>query len=215
MSHGRISRTWIVAARAALFAVAILSLAGGAIAQEKKAPDFKLADLDGKTVRFSELNREKPVLVSFWATWCVPCPQEMQHLQRFHERYAKDGLNILGISIDGTKTVSKVKPFVKGRGFTFPVLLDTNNDVMRLYQVSSVPSVCLIKPGGSLSFHHTGYKPGDEVGLEREIRSVLGLPAEEGCAPNSAAAGSESSAAAEGSAPQDSTPRPAPEESAR
>ncbi|MFH1144720.1 MAG: TlpA disulfide reductase family protein [Candidatus Eisenbacteria bacterium] len=157
---------------AALLAPAGTSAPAGA---SKIAGDFSLPDLNGKTIHLAEINAEHPVLVSFWATWCVPCPQEMQHLQRFHEQYGAKGLQILAISIDGPKTVSQVKPFVTGRRFTLPVLLDTNNDVKRLYQVSAVPSVCLLKPGRELAFHHVGYKPGDEIGLEREIRAVLGL----------------------------------------
>ncbi|MBP6875581.1 MAG: TlpA family protein disulfide reductase [Candidatus Eisenbacteria bacterium] len=159
---------------AALALVAALMGFGGA-ARADKAPDFSLPDLNGKSVRLSEINKSEPVIVSFWATWCQPCPQEMQHLQRFYETYAKSGLKIVAISIDGPKTVSKVKPFVTGRSFTFPVLLDTNNDVKRIFQVSAVPTVCVLKPGGEVTFHHVGYKPGDEVALEQEIRKVLGL----------------------------------------
>jgi len=217
MSHG-IARSRIPCASAALLPVCLmvmLALAPGAFAQEKKAPDFTLPDLDGKPQHFAQLNSDKPVLISFWATWCVPCPQEMQHLQRFHQQYAKDGLRIVGISIDGTKTVSKVKPFVKGRGFTFPVLFDTNNDVMRLYQVSSVPSVCLVKPGGAIVFRHTGYKPGDEVGLEREIRAALGLPVEGSEAKAGDKTADDASSQDAAAAPQDSTRAKDREETAR
>jgi len=187
--------------------ILVLALAGGVAAEElKQAPDFSLPNLDGKTVRLSEVNKERPVLLSFWATWCVPCPQEMQHLQRCHEKYEQAGLRILAVSIDGPKTMSKVKPFVSGRRFTFPVLLDSNNDVYRLYQVSAVPSVCLLKPGGTAVLHHVGYKPGDEVGLEKEIRKILGLPEGEGGASGSAGEANESETdSSGGAAAQDSS----------
>ncbi|MCK4413359.1 MAG: TlpA family protein disulfide reductase [Candidatus Eisenbacteria sp.] len=152
-----------------------LSTASGASA-ESLAPDFTLVNLQGEKATLSEINVDHAVLVSFWATWCLPCPQEMQHLQRLYEKHAEQGLDILSISVDGNKTVAKVKPFVQGRRFTFPVLLDTNNDVMRLYRVKAVPAVFLLAPGRQLTYHHTGFKAGDEVALEAEIRKVLALP---------------------------------------
>lgn len=158
-------------------ALAALTLLTGPLASSSAAadvaPDFKLPDLGGAVVQLSQVNAEHPVLVSFWATWCVPCPEEMKHLQRFYEQYRERGLEILAISIDGTKTLAQVKPFVEGRRFTMPVLLDTNNDVKRSYLVKAVPSVYLLKPGGEVAYHHVGYRPGDETALEAEILKLL------------------------------------------
>ncbi len=139
----------------------------------ERAPEFKLLDLEGKTISLSAMCAKGPVLVSFWATWCVPCREELKHLELFQKKYAADSLTILAISIDGTKTVSQVKPFVLGRRMTMPVLLDTNNDVKRLYRVSPVPTLCLVRRDGTVAYTHTGYRPGDEAALEQEIRKVI------------------------------------------
>ncbi|MBM3318668.1 MAG: hypothetical protein FJY75_12530, partial [Candidatus Eisenbacteria bacterium] len=99
-----------------------------------------------------------------------------------------------------------VKPFVEGRRFSFPVLLDTNNDVMRKYLVKAVPSVCLLKPGGEVAYHHVGYRPGDEVALGREIAKLV---AETNAAANPAgtgAAGPAASAAGGESLPPSAPP---------
>lgn len=142
-------------------------------ATAETAADFSLPNLDGKAVKLSSVYAKGPVVVSFWATWCVPCPEELKHLQRFYEKYAADSLTVLAVAIDGPKTVSKVKPFVLGRRFTMPVLLDTNNDVKRLYRVTAVPTVYVLERGGTVAFNHTGYRAGDEVNLEKEIQKAI------------------------------------------
>jgi peroxiredoxin len=152
----------------------VLLLAGAVTtATGETAPDFSLPDLDGKAVRLSSVYAKGPVVAAFWATWCVPCPEELKHLQRFYEKYPADSLTVLAIAIDGPKTVSKVKPFVLGRRITMPVLLDSNNDVKRLYRVGAVPTVCVIERGGRIAYSHVGYRPGDEVNLEKEIRKAI------------------------------------------
>ena len=153
-------------------ALALAGLSQCAAAGDQ-APDFKLPDLAGETIHLAEVDAENPVLVSFWATWCVPCPDEMKHLQRLYDEYRDEGLAVLAISIDGTKTVAKVKSFVNGRRFSYPVLYDTNNDVKRRYHVKAVPAIYLLRPGGELAYFHVGYRPGDEVALEKEIKSLL------------------------------------------
>jgi peroxiredoxin len=151
-----------------------LLLAGASLAlADEMAPDFSLPNLDGKAVRLSSLYAKGPVVVSFWATWCVPCPEEMKHLQRFYEKYSADSLTVLAIAIDGPKTVSKVKPFVMGRRITMPVLLDSNNDVKRLYRVTAVPTICIVERGGRIAYSHVGYRPGDEVNLEKKIQLAI------------------------------------------
>jgi peroxiredoxin len=138
-----------------------------------KAPDFTLKNLKGKNVRLSEVCKEGPVLLSFWSTWCKNCPAEMKHYQRFAEKYAKQGLTVLSISIDNSKTVSKVRPWIQGRRFTFPVLLDTNNKVKRLFHVGPVPHTFVLDRQGHIAYSHVGYRAGDEVATEKEILKVL------------------------------------------
>jgi peroxiredoxin len=146
---------------------------GGDAAAADKAPDFTLKNLKGKNVRLSEVLKEGPVLLSFWSTWCKNCPAEMRHYQRFADKYAKQGLTVLSISIDNSKTVSKVRPWIQGRRFTFPVLLDTNNKVKRLYHVGPVPHTFIVDRQGNLTYSHVGYRAGDEVATEKKILKVL------------------------------------------
>jgi len=151
-----------------------LLLAGVTLAAAAEtAADFTLPNLDGQAVKLSSVYATGPVVVSFWATWCVPCPEELKHLQRFYEKYTADSLTVLAVSIDGPKTAAKVKPFVMGRRLTMPVLLDANNDVKRLYRVPAVPTVYILERGGTVAYTHTGFRAGDEVNLEKEIRKAI------------------------------------------
>ncbi len=138
-----------------------------------QAPDFALKNMDGKILRFSKVNENGPVLISFWSTWCKNCPAEMKHFQRFYEKYKDQGLTLLAISIDTSKTVSKVPQWVKGRRLTCPVLLDTSNDVKRLFKVGPVPHTFLVDTSGKIVYSHVGYRAGDEVTVEKTIKELL------------------------------------------
>lgn len=152
--------------------VAVLYLAPLAQAADQ-APDFTLTDLGGKKVKLSDVYKDGPVLVSFWSTWCKNCPAEMKHFQRFYDKYKDQGLTVLSVSIDNSKTVAKVKPWIMGNRFSFPVLLDTNNDVMRLYHVRPVPHSFVVNQKGEIVYSHVGFRPGDEKGYEKTILELL------------------------------------------
>ena len=145
-------------------------------AQAQQAPDFTLRNLENQEVSLSEL-RGKVVLINFWATWCGPCQVEMPHLQRMHEELGEQGLTILAISVDEARTSSRVKPHIKSKGFTFPVLMDTNTEVVTQYNPQkTLPYTVLVDREGSIVWRHSGYSPGDEVTLEARPKSSSDNP---------------------------------------
>lgn len=162
---------------AALASLGALILAFGlcvaAHAGDTVAPDFTLKDLENKDVKLSDIYKNGPVVVAFWSTWCKNCPDELKQFQRMYDQYKEQGLTVLAVSIDCSKTVSKVRPWVQGRRFAFPILLDTANNVKRLYNVNAVPHSFIIDKAGQIVYSHIGYRPGDETAYEAEILKLL------------------------------------------
>lgn len=144
--------------------------------QAQQAPDFTLRNLENQEVSLSDL-RGKVVLINFWATWCGPCQVEMPHLQRMHDELGGQGLTILAVSVDEARTSSRVKPHIKSKGFTFPVLLDTATEVVSQYNPQkTLPYSVLVDRQGNVSWRHSGYSPGDEVALEAKVKELLEQP---------------------------------------
>lgn len=113
------------------------------------APDFTLTGLDGRPVTLSAL-RGKVVVVSFWATWCPPCRQEMPSMELLHQELADEGLVILAVNVEkqGRQTVAK---FFQTLDVTFPVVIDEEESVQNLYGVSKFPESFVVGKDGVIT----------------------------------------------------------------
>jgi peroxiredoxin len=137
------------------------------------ASDFTLRDVDGQSVSLSTL-RGNVVVMSFWATWCGPCKEEMPHLQKMYGELKEKGLTVLSISIDDARSASRVKPFIKTNGYTFPVLLDRDSTVIGSYNPSkTLPYTVVVDQKGEVVKRHSGFNPGDEVELRHFVDGLL------------------------------------------
>jgi peroxiredoxin len=137
------------------------------------ASDFALRDINGQTWQLSTL-RGKVVVLSFWATWCGPCKEEMPHLQALQNELYEKGVVILSVSIDDARTASQVKPYIMSKGFNFPVLLDCESTAVVQYNPSkSVPYTVVIDRNFQVVDSHSGYSPGDETKLRALLLSLL------------------------------------------
>lgn len=135
--------------------------------------EFNLRDLNGDAVTMEGL-RGNVVVLSFWATWCAPCKEEMPHLQKMYEAKKDDGLVVLSISIDDARAASRVKPFIKKMGYTFPVVLDRDSSVIGYYNPSKgVPYTVIVDREGRVAYRASGYNPGDEVKLADKVDALL------------------------------------------
>ncbi len=130
------------------------------------APDFRLADLDGKPHRL-ENYRGKVVLLDFWASWCAPCRKELPSIEKFHREYRDKGLVILAIN---SETQNVARSFVKKNGYTFPVVRDAEGTVFDDYAVSSIPVTIVIDRTGRIVAHFVGF--GGEEELVSALRSA-------------------------------------------
>jgi peroxiredoxin len=154
------------------FALATLAspLATGAVATQASAPDFTLRTMNGPNLRLAE-QRGRVVMVNFWATWCGPCRQEMPQLDRLYQKYKSSGFVLLGVNVD--EDVRKATDVAAKLGVTFPVLLDTDKAVSKLYDLSTMPSTVIIDRDGKVRYLHRGYLAGYEDNYDKQIRELL------------------------------------------
>lgn len=137
---------------------------------QSSLPSLSLKTIDGKTIDTSELSKDGPIVISLWATWCVPCKNELDAISDVYDEWVDEtGVTLYAISVDDSRTVKRVKPLVNGKGWEYEVLLDTNNDLKRALGVSTVP-VTLIVKDNKIVYRHSGYTPGAEDELFEEIK---------------------------------------------
>jgi peroxiredoxin len=125
----------------------LLEAMGMAKVPPKAAPDFTLPTTDGQQVSLQQY-RGKVVFLNFWATWCIPCREEMPALERLHQTYQTQDLAI--ISIDLKESADQVKVFFQKHSLSFPALLDQNGSVFRDYLVAGMPTTYLIGRDGTM-----------------------------------------------------------------
>jgi len=143
------------------------------LAGETKAPDFTLANLEGRNVKLSELLAKGPVIVDFWATWCKPCIKGFPALQALLNKYKGRGLTVVAISVDSPKTRARVGPFIRSKKYTFEILLDTQGRVAKKYNAVTIPRTVLINPEGKIAFATVGYRPSNHEQIEKTLIPLL------------------------------------------
>lgn len=136
---------------------------------QSEVPKFTLESVDGNFVDLQDISRDKTVVISLWATWCVPCINELEAIDLVYEDWQEDfGMELYAVSIDDPRTVNRVMPMVKGKGWNYKVLLDTNNDLRRALGAATVPLTLLVKDNKIL-YKHSGYSPGSEDILYQKL----------------------------------------------
>ena len=123
------------------------------------APDFTLTGLDGSSTTLSDY-KGKVVLLNFWATWCLPCREEMPGMQTLFERYGGRGLAVIAVAAD-QENIRGVRSFVKDLGLGFPILTEGNADLRNTYEVVGLPMSYLIGRDGRISARIVGARAWD------------------------------------------------------
>ena len=141
-----------------------------AVAPSMAAPDFTLRTMSGPNMRLAE-QRGRVVMVNFWATWCGPCRQEMPQLDRLYQKYKASGFVLMGVNVDDD--ARKAADVAGKLGVSFPVLLDTDKAVSKLYDLSTMPSTVIIDRDGKVRYVHRGYLTGYEDNYDKQIRELL------------------------------------------
>lgn len=120
------------------------------------APNFFLQDLNGKKVELKHF-RGKVVLLSFWATWCGPCKEEMPSKEVLYQMYNGKNFTLLAVSVDYDEK-KKVKDFIHKHRYTFPVLIDPQCVTLDLFGIKGIPATILIDKNGRMVGRSVGPK---------------------------------------------------------
>ncbi len=151
-------------------------LAGSLFAQNAKMPEnITLKNLNGESVQSSVIqNNGKPVIISFWATWCKPCNRELNTIKDVYEDWQEEtGVKLIAISIDDARSASRVKPHVDGNDWPYEVYIDQNSDLKRAMGVVNVPHTFILNGEGEIVWQHTGYQDGGEEEVIAKVKELL------------------------------------------
>lgn len=139
-----------------------------------QVPDFSLKNVDGSAFNLSDHLGKKIILIDFWASWCKPCKKLLKELDKVHKNYS-DTVEVIAISTDDSSAFSQVESYIKGKRYSFIVLLDPESSVLRILNPPRVlPFTMLIDKKGDIAYTHTGYMPGYEKELMKEIEKMIG-----------------------------------------
>ena len=133
-------------------------------------PSIELKTLSGQFINTNQIAQENQlIIISLWATWCVPCKNELDAVAEVYEDWVSEtDVKYFAISIDDSRTSKRIKPMVDGKGWEFEILLDENSELKRAFGVSTVPYTVIVK-NGLMVYKHTGYTPGYEDELYEQI----------------------------------------------
>jgi len=146
-------------------------LASQTIAQEKSLPNVEVKTLQGKTFNIQNLDNDgKPMVMSFWATWCKPCKKELNAIAEVYDDWQEEtGVKVIAISIDDARNAAKVAPFANGKDWPYEIYIDANSDLKRALNVNAIPHTFLLNADKEIVWQHTSYLDGDEEELYEEI----------------------------------------------
>lgn len=141
------------------------------IINSQDIPDISLKDTEGKTISIKELSSTDDIKIfSFWATWCVPCINELDAIADVYEEWKEEtNVELIAISTDDARTKKRVIPLVNGKDWDYQILIDDNQDLKRALNINVLPYVIVVK-NGEVIHTRTGYTPGSEEELYEIIK---------------------------------------------
>ena len=154
----------------------LLALALPASAQELKpwtggaTPALELADMQGARHRLADY-RGKVVLVNFWATWCVPCRDEMPSIERL--RASLDSKRFAVLAVNLAEPESRIQKFLDAVPLSFPVLLDRDAKIARAWQAKMLPATYIVGPDGRIRYRHLGELDWSKPEIRAQIAALI------------------------------------------
>jgi thiol-disulfide isomerase/thioredoxin len=137
---------------------------------QKSIPNSTLTTLEGRSVNIQdEISEDKITVLSFWATWCVPCINELDAISEVYDDWQESAnIELIAVSTDDSRTQKRIRPMINGKGWPYKILLDKNQELKRALNISTIPQTYILK-GSKIIYIHSGYSPG----VEDEIYDVI------------------------------------------
>ena len=137
------------------------------------APEYSAVTMAGDSASIAQ-HQGEVVLLNVWATWCLPCREEIPALQRLHERFGEQGLRVVGVSVDAPGEQASVRDFAESFGVSYDIWLDPAEQVISTFRVIGVPNTFLIDREGVVQWKHIGPVLDDDPELLASLRAALG-----------------------------------------
>jgi len=131
--------------------------------QGAPAPEFTVRSLDNRDLRLASLRHHGPVIVEFWATWCDSCGAALTELEGWRKQYGPKGLSIVAFSVDGSRNISLVRPYVLRLHIHYPVAMDDGQRFQKQYLANQVPTSFLVDRAGNVTAIRSGWQRGDKA----------------------------------------------------
>ena len=155
--------------------IAFTSLTQNDDEKGKKLPSINIKDMAGNAINTAKVSNDgKPIVISFWATWCKPCKLELNTIADEYEDWQEEtGVILIAVSIDDQRSVATVKTMTNGRDWPFQIYLDKNQSLKRALNVINIPHTLLLNGKGEIVWQRNSYVPGSEDELFAEIKKIL------------------------------------------
>lgn len=156
----------------------VLCFFAGTIMAQDQLPATAVKTLSGENVIITDVvNSDKITILSFWATWCKPCKLELDNMADYYADWQEDyNVEIIAITIDDARQLSKVQPLVDTKQWEYTILSDVNRDLHKALGGVDIPYTVVVK-NGEILYTHSGYKLGDEEELGEKIKEWASVEA--------------------------------------
>jgi thiol-disulfide isomerase/thioredoxin len=121
---------------------------GASLVLGQPAPEVEAKLLDGTTLMRVSANRGKVTIINFWATWCVPCREEMPAIEAYYRKYKANGIEVLAISMDDASAAGEVRRLALK--YSFPIALKSDANFKGLGRIWRIPTTFVIDKRGIL-----------------------------------------------------------------
>ena len=144
----------------------IICLFTCSLSSQKFVPDIGLKTLNGESIKsIQAINQDGFTIISFWATWCIPCINELDAINEVITDWnEKEDIKVLAISTDDSRSKKRVRPLINGKDWIFDVISDTNQEFKRALGVVGIPHT-IVTYKSEIIHRRIGYTPGEEEDL--------------------------------------------------